>query len=124
MTLSPEQAAFVEAYPFALSSYITEDMQDRIAERIKATVQAEGHRRAMPASKQPTAGEYVVMRASVSECLATIMAGRVMTHEQLVQETGLTSLQVSNGLMSLFRSNRLTRTKVKGQFFLYAMVTQ
>lgn len=122
MTLSPEQAAFVEAYPFALSSYITDDMQERIAERIKTTVYAEGHRRAMPASKQLTPAEQMVSAASIEKCLLALLAKSPMTRHQLRLATGIRGAKISSALENIHRRGDATRTKINGQRYVYSAV--
>lgn len=125
MTLSPEQAAFVEAYPFALSSFITEDMQERIAERIKAQAKREGHRALMPVSKPPAQGTQLPQTASVVACVLGIVKQRPeWTFSELRAETGLHHNKLQYSLDVNIIAGDVVRIEVRGQRHRYAAVSK
>lgn len=121
--MTPELiSAYVERFPFAFSSHITDEMQDRIAHRIQTTVYREGHRRAMPASKQLTPAEQMVSAASIEKCLLALLAKSPMTHHQLRLATGIRGAKISSALENIHRRGDATRAKINGQRYIYSAV--
>lgn len=123
MTLSPEQAAFVERYPFALSSYITDDMQPRIAERMKETAYAEGHRSVMPPSSKIAQCIQTPETASIASCILNIVKQRnSWTFAELRTETGIGHNKLQYGLDVNVNAGKIIKIETRGQRHRYTAV--
>ncbi len=125
MTLTPEQAQFVEASPFALTTYITDDMEPRIAERMKAQALAEGHRPLLPPSKTTARGTQLPETATIVSCVLGIIRQRPLwTFSELKAETGLHHNKLQYSLDVCIIAGDVARIEAKGQRHRYAAVVK
>ena len=120
MTLSPEHAAFVEAKPYAFTSHITDDMQERIGKRMKAQAMAEGHRPLMPIARQPDHGKQKPERASITDCVGAMLPQRKeWRFSELRAETGLHHNKLQYALETLMAKGAAQRRRENGERYIY-----
>lgn len=123
MALTKQQAAVIEANPFALPSYVTTAMEQRIADHMFHSTRAEGHRPLMPKDAQKLPYTIAEARAKTASKITEAMLTGASTVYQIRRVTGIDPSRIINTLDAMARETQVERKRDVSGRIRYVLVT-